>query len=151
MPPSQDGVQRANSSGAVVCSGLHRAYQCAGATGRAHGTQVHHSISEREACACTDRQRLSRLSHKPPGEHQVCTVVAGVPGSLDVGGPPPSQPECNVSPWRAEPGQIRKFGIPTLTVCSYESGGHMCCGIMGFTEYLLQVLVGECCHSPLPK
>ncbi|XP_062279213.1 uncharacterized protein LOC133984014 [Scomber scombrus] len=93
LPPCSDSIEEPDSSGAVACTGPLGAYQCAGVTGRAHGTAVFSSVPEREACASTVGQCLNRLSHKPPGGNQVCTVVAGVPGPPVVGGSPPSQHE----------------------------------------------------------
>ena len=88
-------VAEPDSSGAVACSGPLRAYQCSGVVGCARGIAVFSALPGRPACACAVGQCLDRLSHKPPGRHQVCTTVAGIPGSLVVGSTMPGQPESN--------------------------------------------------------
>ncbi len=142
-------VAESDGSGAVACSGPFGAYQCVGAAGCAHGSAVFSSLPERPACPGTVRQRFNRVSHKPPGGHQVCSAVAGVPRPPVVGSATPGQPESNVFAWRQEPGgrlplssQASTGGVETPSRGDSEHLGH-----------LWQGRGGSLCHrgiDPLP-
>jgi len=97
------GVEEQDSSGAVVCSGLHRTHQLARATSCAPRTQALPAIPEGEACACPIGQHYNSVSYKPPRGHQICTLARGVPDSPDLGSPLPGQPTGNVPTRRGEP------------------------------------------------
>ena len=106
-------VAEQDSSGSVVCSGLHRAYQRAGATGCTPGSQALPAIFKGDACACPVGQHCDCFSHKPPGGHQIRTVARSVPGATDVGSSSPDQPTGNVPARGAEPGC--RFPLPQQT------------------------------------
>ena len=106
-------VAEQDSSGSVVCSGLHRAYQRAGATGCTPGSQALPAIFKGDACACPVGQHCDCFSHKPPGGHQIRTVARSVPGATDVGSSSPDQPTGNVPTRGAEPG--RRLPLPQQT------------------------------------
>ncbi len=94
------GVAEQDCSGAVVCSGAHCIYQCAGASSHTSGTETFPAIPERHACAYLVGQHVNCFADKPPGRHQACTVAAGNSGSLDLNrflGQPPGQCICQES------------------------------------------------------